>query len=113
MAVRSLLADDGWEQEELGWVFETMCDAQKYVETVMAELRRTADQEYEANKLLQDRQFWDLLGPDVGPENCREGECSRLRAKDTVFCRVHHWEKVQHRTCPFSTETTNPLRNGE
>jgi hypothetical protein len=37
------------------------------------------------------RGTFDSLGPEVGPEACREPGCRRRRAHLSVFCPKHHW----------------------
>lgn len=52
-------------------------------------------------QLAEDRRFLGALGPDVGPERCREPGCARLRIDPGLYCRCHHFEMVTRRPCPF------------
>ncbi|HKT09510.1 MAG TPA: hypothetical protein VJR24_16540 [Gemmatimonadaceae bacterium] len=52
-------------------------------------------------RMAEDRRFFEILGPDVGPERCREPGCLRLRINPGLYCRCHHFEMVMRRPCPF------------
>ena len=100
--VRSLLLNDlGWHTDELTWVFNEPLAAQAFVEEVMRERCAAMHQRIEADKRDRAQSFWQLLGPDIGPERCRSEGCDRLRIKNSVLCRAHHYERVQHEPCPF------------
>ncbi|RQP21436.1 hypothetical protein [Piscinibacter terrae] len=101
-AVLSLLTEDlGWSENELAWVFRDLLSAQRYVEQIMREHGLATSRELEVRKRDQALAFWELLGPEVGPEECRNAECHRLRVRDSVLCRVHHYEQIQREPCPF------------
>lgn len=55
-------------------------------------------------QLDQDREFFDLLGSESSTERCRKLECSRGRITHSVFCRVHHFEDIRGRPCPFADD---------
>ncbi len=60
--------------------------------------------------LTEDQQFFDSMGPEVGPQSCREPGCSRLRISGSVRCRNHLFEMVKGRAYnpkPDATEKTN------
>lgn len=100
--LRSLLLEDlGWSDSELGWVFHGVADAQRYVGEVMRKRASAVRQQYEADKAARALAFWELLGSEVEPEQCKQSGCHRLRVKDSVLCRIHHYEKIQHEACPF------------
>jgi hypothetical protein len=48
-----------------------------------------------------DREFYDSLGPERGNVQCRDEHCTRGAVWNSVFCRVHHFEMVKKRPCPF------------
>ncbi|HLQ25351.1 MAG TPA: SMI1/KNR4 family protein [Acidiferrobacterales bacterium] len=50
---------------------------------------------------LTDKDFWDRLGPEQGPEPCRSPGCNRKRIELSVMCRRHHYEMMRGRECPF------------
>lgn len=52
-------------------------------------------------QMAEDLRFFEALGPDAGPECCREPGCTRLRINPGLYCRCHHFEMVMRRTCPF------------
>lgn len=52
-------------------------------------------------RAAEDRRFFEALGPEVGPERCREPGCTRLRIDPGLYCRCHHFEMVMRRSCPF------------
>jgi hypothetical protein len=48
-----------------------------------------------------DRDWWETLGEEIGPESCRHDECQRKRIHLSVMCRRHHYEMTKRRECPF------------
>ncbi|MBW8847197.1 MAG: hypothetical protein JF607_19700 [Burkholderiales bacterium] len=100
--VRSLLLNDlGWSADELTWAFNEPLAAQAYVEDVMRECCAALHQRIETERHNQARSFWQLLGSDIGPEQCRSEGCHRLRVKNSGLCREHHYERVRQEPCPF------------
>ena len=51
-------------------------------------------------QLDEDRAFFDVLGPEVGPENCQHVVCDRLRISGSAFCIQHHFESITGRCAP-------------
>ena len=49
-----------------------------------------------------DRKFYDGLGPENSAEPCKAPGCARGSVRLSVFCRVHHFENVTNRSCPFT-----------
>jgi hypothetical protein len=47
------------------------------------------------------RQFYDGLGAERSSIRCRHIECGRGAIEQSVFCRIHHFENVLRRPCPF------------
>ncbi|MCC2954489.1 hypothetical protein LK542_02540 [Massilia sp. IC2-477] len=52
--------------------------------------------------LASDRAFYDQLGPELTDAVCRMQDCERGRIRYSVFCKIHHFEQIRHRPCPFS-----------
>jgi hypothetical protein len=48
-----------------------------------------------------DREFYDSLGVERTSTKCRHEGCDRGTTKFSVFCRIHHFEKVKKKPCPF------------
>jgi hypothetical protein len=48
-----------------------------------------------------DLEFYDSLGSEHAGTKCRHEGCSRSTTKFSVFCRVHQFEQVKKKTCPF------------
>ncbi len=48
-----------------------------------------------------DREFYDSLGPEVATPKCRKDGCARGMVKFSLFCRVHHFENIKKKPCPF------------
>jgi hypothetical protein len=48
-----------------------------------------------------DREFFDALGPERAGTACKIVTCARGRISQSVFCRVHHFESVKRKPCPF------------
>jgi hypothetical protein len=48
-----------------------------------------------------DREFYDSLGPERTGTKCRHEGCQRGTIKFSVFCRLHHFEQVKRKPCPF------------
>ena len=57
----------------------------------------------EGLQLLEDEQFLNLLGEEIGTELCRYESCTHKRIKNSVMCRKHHFEMVQKRPFPKNT----------
>ena len=57
--------------------------------------------EIEAAVRERDRRFYDSLGAERADTPCREPGCTRGAVVASVLCRVHHFEAVQHKACPF------------
>jgi hypothetical protein len=49
----------------------------------------------------EDRKFYLILGPEVGPEYCRRKECTRKRIEGSVMCQRHHFEMIKGRPYPY------------
>jgi len=49
----------------------------------------------------QDRKFYQLLGSESETELCRRDGCQRGRISHSALCRVHHFESIRERPCPF------------
>ena len=49
-----------------------------------------------------DREFFLSLGPEGNRERCSTDGCDRGRVSQSVSCRVHHFEDVRRRPCPFN-----------
>ena len=63
-----------------------------------AELARKA----ETFTLGLDRKFYNQLGPERATVPCRHVGCQKGAISNSVFCRVHHFENVLRRPCPFN-----------
>ena len=51
--------------------------------------------------LTLDRTFFESLGEEQADCRCRRENCTRGVVKMSAFCRVHHFESVRGRPCPF------------
>lgn len=49
-----------------------------------------------------DREFYEGLGDEIRANPCRNQDCERGAVQYSVFCRVHHFESIRKRPCPFS-----------
>lgn len=52
-------------------------------------------------KRMLDRAFFDELGEERRDVPCRSEGCARGAVPLSVFCRVHHFEMIKKRPCPF------------
>ena len=52
----------------------------------------------------EDKQFYQSLGAEFGPEMCRHENCSRKRIDLSVMCRLHHFEMVEKRPYLYEDE---------
>jgi hypothetical protein len=48
-----------------------------------------------------DRQFYDSLGEENSNGKCKQNSCDRGIVNFSVFCRVHHFESIKQKICPF------------
>jgi hypothetical protein len=53
-------------------------------------------------ELESDRRFYEILGEERPDEPCRKEGCKRGAIYQSVLCRVHHFESIYRRPCPFS-----------
>ena len=49
-----------------------------------------------------DRRFYEVLGPERPDVPCRRNDCARGAIAGSVFCRVHHFEQIYRKPCPFA-----------
>jgi len=56
-----------------------------------------------ANEIMRslDLKFYDSLGNEQPNTKCRHEGCSRGTTKFSVFCRIHQFEQVKKKPCPF------------
>jgi len=52
--------------------------------------------------LKLDKEFYDILGEEDADKKCRNENCVRGVVKFSVFCRVHHFEMIKKKPCPFT-----------
>ena len=48
-------------------------------------------------QVQEDRDFFESLGDEVGPETCKHESCRSKRVKNSVMCRHHHFFMIQGR----------------
>lgn len=102
-ALRSLLVDDlDWDASSLDWIFEDVDQAREFVELRITKNANMFQLQLDRKRDEAALAFWKMLGEEIGPERCRSAACTRLRIKDSVLCRIHHFEQIQHSACPFS-----------
>jgi hypothetical protein len=53
-------------------------------------------------RLSIDREFYDSLGEESRSERCRQDGCERGRIQHGIYCRVHHFEMIRQKLCPFA-----------
>lgn len=63
----------------------------------LAEIRARAAQ----ITLDLDRKFFDQLGRENIDEPCKKPDCGRGRIQYSMLCKVHHFEQLRNRRCPF------------
>ncbi len=49
-----------------------------------------------------DRDFYDCLGKERTEIQCKNETCQKGAIKGSVLCKIHHFEMMQKRTCPFT-----------
>jgi len=52
-------------------------------------------------QLESDRSFYEILGTELQDLTCRFPGCTRGHIQHSVLCRVHHFEQIRGRKCPF------------
>lgn len=52
-------------------------------------------------QLAADREFYASLGDERPAVRCRAPRCQRGAVELSVFCRVHHFEMIRKKACPF------------
>lgn len=59
------------------------------------------DRDRAAWQLQQDREFFDSLGEESCDRECKREGCTRGPVRFSSLCRIHHFEMIQNRPCPF------------
>lgn len=59
----------------------------------------------EEEERRRQRAFYDLLGPERPGVPCRYSGCSRGAIAYSVMCRMHHFQMVEGKPCPFDGES--------
>ena len=56
------------------------------------------------DELMQkiDRDFYDCLGEERKEIKCRNSVCERGAIEGSVYCKIHHFEMMQKKPCPFT-----------
>lgn len=54
----------------------------------------------EERQRFEDEQFFASLDDEVDSESCRHDGCTRFRIRNSVMCRIHHFEMVTGRSIP-------------
>jgi hypothetical protein len=49
-----------------------------------------------------DLAFYNLLGPERSDKSCSKEGCRRGAVDLSIYCRVHHFEMIKGKPCPFS-----------
>lgn len=49
-----------------------------------------------------DKEFYESLGNESQKEKCKQKGCDRGKVSASLFCRVHHFEMIKKRPCPFT-----------
>lgn len=57
---------------------------------------------WEETEKKLDREFFDELGEERRDVPCRSQGCARGAVHQSVFCRVHHFEMIKQKPCPFT-----------
>lgn len=60
------------------------------------------DADMQRAQLESQREFYESLGPERSDVRCRRETCVRGAVANSVLCRVHHFESIQGRPCPFA-----------
>lgn len=56
---------------------------------------------WEETQRKMDREFYDSLGPEDPSRSCKREGCGKGSVQHSVLCRLHHFEMIQRRACPF------------
>ena len=54
------------------------------------------------NMWLSDLKFYSALGPERSDQFCGREGCRRGAVDQSIYCRVHHFEMINGKLCPFS-----------
>ena len=57
---------------------------------------------WEETMQQMDREFYDALGPERPDVPCRSPGCPRGCVKLSALCKIHHFEQIRRRPCPFN-----------
>jgi len=54
------------------------------------------------HQLKMDRDFYDALGEERKELKCKNEDCNRGAINGSVFCKIHHFEMLNKKPCPFT-----------
>lgn len=57
---------------------------------------------YEERLLEMERRIYDEYGEERQDQKCKNQLCSRGALPLRIFCRIHHYEMMQKKPCPFT-----------
>ena len=49
-----------------------------------------------------DLDFYNQLGEESSEIKCKKDDCGRGKIEMSVYCRVHHFEMIKKKQCPFN-----------
>ena len=50
----------------------------------------------------EDQSFYNILGDESNDEKCKKENCARGSIPLGVFCKIHHFEMIKKKPCPFN-----------
>ena len=56
----------------------------------------------EESEYKHSREFYESLGNERPNERCKKADCSRGAIERGVFCKIHHFEMIKKKPCPFT-----------
>jgi hypothetical protein len=70
----------------------------EYAEDLVSKIVELNKQEQQKE---HDINWFKQLGPEIGPEKCKNPDCNKLRIKQSVFCVSHHFEMIKGVLPPY------------
>lgn len=101
--LRCKLCGSLWAREHLPERYDPPCLYQIKTDNPKIWLQKSNSFIQNIYRNYEDKAFWQSLSDEVGPAECRHEGCHHKTIKNSIFCKLHHFEKIKQRTPEIET----------
>jgi len=47
-----------------------------------------------STRIAMHDEFWEKLGQEVGPGECKDSDCTRRQISQSLYCKPHHFRQM-------------------